>query len=107
MALYVGEAVRIRASAVDPETKVALDPPPTEAFVDFWLPGKTPQRDPEQRAAPDLTAVQMTYREATADFVLYQDTEGDLWVPGKWTYRVTVVGTSYRNWEYSTFALKP
>jgi hypothetical protein len=107
VALYLGEAVRIKTSAVDPETKLALDPPPGEAFVDFWLPGKSPTKNAVERATPDLSNQAMTYRAATADFILFQATESALWVAGKWTYRVTVVGTSFRNWEYATFALKP
>jgi hypothetical protein len=107
MALYVGEAVRIRASAVDPETKAPLDPPPTSAKVDFWAPGKNPAKDATVRSAPDVPNKPMEYRSATGDYVLYQETSGDPWVAGKWAYRVTIVGESYTNWEFGSFVLKP
>lgn len=105
MALYVGEAVRIRASAVDPETGLPLNPAPTAA-VDFWAPGKSPLRDAADRANPDLIGQGMSYRTATSDFILFQATTGPIWIPGKWTYRVTVTGAAYSNWEYGTFILK-
>lgn len=106
MALYVGEAVRIRALAVDPETDQPLDPPPLQAFVEFWGPGRNPVRDESVRDSPDIDDQLMTYRAETNDFILFQLTEGDPWEPGKWTYRVTIVGSTYRNWEYGTFSLK-
>ena len=107
MALYVGEAVRIRATAVDPETSLALDPPPLSAKVDFWLPGRNPIKDELVRASPDASDRAMTYRTATGDFVLFQETAGSPWIAGKWTYKVTITGTSYLNWEFGTFVLKP
>lgn len=107
MVLYVGEAVRIRVSALDPETGLSLDPPPTSASIDFWAPGRNPIRDPAVRGTPDVPHVAMTFRSTTDDYVLFQPTSGSPWVAGKWTYRVTVVGASYSNWEYATFVLKP
>lgn len=107
MVLYVGEAVRIRVSALDPETNLVLDPPPTSAKVDFWAPGRNPIRDPAVRATPDVPNAAMTYRATEGDFVLFQPTSGTPWTAGKWTYQVTVVGSSYSNWEYATFVLKP
>lgn len=107
MVLYVGEAVRIRVSALDPETGNPLDPPPTSAKVDFWAPGRNPIRDASVRGTPDVPNVAMAYRTATTDYVVFQPTSGNPWVAGKWTYRVTVVGNSYSNWEYATFVLKP
>ena len=100
MALYLGEAVRIRATATDPDTGLALDPAPTSASVDFWAPGV--DRKTED---PTIPGVAMSYRSEKSDFVLYQSTEGDPWVVGKWTYRVTVVGESYSNFEYDNFKL--
>lgn len=105
MALYVGEAVRIRATAVDPETGTPL-PAPIAATVDFWAPGKNPVKDPAVRDAPDVPAQAMTHRPDAGDFVLFQGTAGAPWVAGKWTYRVTVVGEAFSNWEYATFVLK-
>lgn len=107
MALYVGEAVRIRASAVDPETGLPLDPAPVQALVDFWAPGRVPTKDELVRQEPDIAGKVMTQRPETQDFILIQHTKGAPWVAGKWTYRVTVVGHSYDNWEYGTFSLKP
>lgn len=106
MVLYVGEAVRIRASAVDPETLQPLDPPPMAASVDFWGPGKNPRTDPEVRGAPDIGNRTMTYRELEGDFILFESTEGAQWSAGKWTYRVRIEGQTYQNWEYGTFTLK-
>lgn len=104
MALYVGEAVRIRASALDPETKEALDPPPSSARVDFWAPGKNPSRDPLVRPDPDQGPVSMAYIVEQQAFVTFVLTTG--WEPGRWSYRVTVVGDRYENWEFGTFKLK-
>lgn len=101
MALYLGEAVRIRAAATDPETKAPLDPPPTSAVVDFWAPGQNSRTD-----TPTISGVAMTYRADKQDFVLYQATSGTEWVVGKWTYKVTITGDAYTNWEYANFALK-
>lgn len=101
MALYLGEAVRIRASATDPESGAALDPPPTSAAVDFWAPGVD-----RKEAEPTIPGVAMTYRTEQNDFVLFQATAGPSWTVGKWTYRVTVQGEAFSNWEYGTFALK-
>lgn len=106
MVLYVGEAVKIRASAVDPETEVPLDPAPTGAVVAFWAPGRNPVRDPSVRDTPDLADQAMVYRVEEQDFIHFQDTSGAAWTAGKWTFRVTVQGTTYTNWEYSTFSLK-
>lgn len=98
MTLYVGDALRIVVSATDPETSLPLSPAPTGAQVDFWAPGVD-----RKKSAPTRTAVAMAYRTATKDFALFQDTTG--FAPGKWTFRVTVTGTTYSNFEYSTFKL--
>lgn len=100
MALYLGEAVRIRATATDPDTGSLLDPPPTSAHVDFWAPGVDRKTN-----APTISGQAMSYRSAENDFVLYQDTQGTPWVAGKWVYRVTVVGDSFSNFEYDSFRL--
>lgn len=101
MALYLGEAVRIRASATDPETGLALDPPPVEAVVDFWAPGLDRKVDD-----PTFSGVVMSYRTEQKDFILFQSTTGDGWIPGKWIYRVKVTGDSFENFEYANFTLK-
>ena len=108
MALYVGEAVRIRVDALDPETGEPLSPAPTSAVVDFWAPGKDPVKNLADRGSPDVQNQTMTYRSTEDDFVLYQDTSGGApWVDGKWTFRVTVTGATYTNWEFGSFKLKP
>lgn len=104
MALYVGEAVRIRASALDPETQLALDPPPQSATVSFWGPDKDPKKDPSVRAVPDVGPIAMT--ASGAEFTAFVSTAGNPWVPGKWSYRVTVVGDAFENFEFGTFKLK-
>lgn len=101
MALFLGEAVRIKAKATDPETGLSLDPAPSTATVDFWAPGLDRKVDD-----PTIAAVPMTYRSVTDDFILYQPTQGGSWAAGKWHYRVTVTGDVYTNWEYSAFTLK-
>lgn len=101
MTLYLGEAVRILAVPTDPETGLPLNPPPTGATVDFWAPGLDRKVD-----APTISAVPMTFRSATGDFILFQDTAGANWVLGKWVYRVTVQGATFRNFEYASFSLK-
>lgn len=100
MTLYVGEAVRILAKATDPESSLPLDPAPTSAVVDFWSPDQDRQVD-----TPIISDVAMTYRSATNDFVLFQSTSGEPWVAGKWVFRVTVTGSTYQNWEISSFKL--
>lgn len=105
MALYLGEAVRLRATATDPETGLPLTP--TGASVDFWAPGKNPIKDPDVRAFPDVGNQPMVWRPETQDFVLVASTTGPAWTAGKWTYRVTVQGEAFSNWEFSTFTLKP
>lgn len=106
MALYVGEAVRISAEALDPDGRSPLDPPPLSAHVEFWAPGRNPVRDPDVRGTPDVAAQPLTRDDVTGVWALYQSTDGAPWVAGKWTYRVTVVGSAYENWEYASFSLK-
>lgn len=103
MVLYLGEAVKIVASASDPESGAPLDPPPSSAFVDFWGPGVNRRTE-----SPTISRVSMTYRTGTKDFVLVQNTAPMVdprWIAGKWTYRVTMVGL-FSNFEYATFTLK-
>lgn len=106
MALYVGEAVRIRASALDPETREPLTPRPISAHVHFYHPDKNPARDPEVRDDSDFGPIEMGWREATQDFAVFVSTDGSGWVPGRWSYRVTVQGNAYENFEFGTFRLR-
>lgn len=101
MVLYVGDSLRIVVGTTDPESGLPLDPQPVSAFVDFWAPGVD-----RKTSSPTLSAIAMTYRSPTQDFVLYQSTGGATpWTAGKWTFRVTVTGSTYENHEYSTFKL--
>lgn len=116
MALYVGEAVRIRASALDPETQAPLDPPPQSATVSFWGPDRNPVKEVELRNDPDYGPFDMVapgqtspngFVNDSADFIAFVSTsEPNPWEAGKWTYRVTVVGNAFENFEFGTFKLK-
>lgn len=105
MALYVGEAIRIRVEPIDPDTNQPLDPPPSSAEVSFWAPGRNPAKDPTVRATPDYGPFDMGAYDAELNgFTFYIETEG--WTEGKWSYQVKIVGaSSLDNWEYSTFKL--
>lgn len=118
MALYTGEAVRVRAQIIDPDTNAPFvvaegDPDPT-AELELWAPGRNPARDPDVRPTPDHSG-SMEYRPETSDFILFVHTRGGgvepdptglKWEPGKWSFRVTVEGNVFTNWEYGTFSLK-
>lgn len=119
MALYAGEAVRIRAEVIDPDTDATLVVAEGEAnpsaTIKLWAPGRNPARDPSVRATPDHGPNPMTYREAEGDFIVFvhtrgtgisQDPMGDKWEHGKWSFRVEVTGNVFTNWEYGTFTLK-
>lgn len=111
MVLYVGEAVTIVASAVDPLRGDANIVDAT-AVVDFYAPGKDPKGNPDDRS-PDKPPVGMSYvadavvklgsSAVTGAYVGYVDTAG--WEPGKWSYKVTLSGT-YESWEYGSFTLR-
>lgn len=122
MALYAGEAVRVRAEIIDPDTNAPFvvaegDPNPT-ATIELWAPGKNPARDPDVRSNPDHGPASMDYRPETSDFIVFVHTRGpgigpdqsatpgDKWEPGRWSFRVTVEGNVFTNWEYGTFSLK-
>lgn len=120
MALYAGEAVRVRAQIMDPDTDAPFvvaegDPNPT-ATLELWAPGKNPAKDPAVRPDPDHGPDDMDYRPEESDFVLFvhtrgagmgPDPTGDKWEPGKWSFRVRVTGNVFTNWEYGTFTLRP
>lgn len=106
MALYVGEAVRIRAVANDPDTGEVLDPPPSAVYVELWKPERNPASDPSVRATPDVPRVDMDYRADENDFIVFVSTEGTPWEPGRWSFRVTIEGDDYTNWEYGSFRLR-
>lgn len=92
---HVGETVRLRAKATDPETFEVL--PEGTAQVEWWAPGADRTGDPASVTTP------MSWRTAEQDYVVYQQTDG--WVPGRWTYKVTVTGTQYSNVRISTITL--
>lgn len=104
MALYAGEAVRIRAVANDPDTGEPLDPAPTAVFVELWKPDRNPSSDPSVRSTPDEPRIDMTHRVEEDDFIVFVSTEG--WEPGRWSFRVTIEGDDYTNWEYGSFRLR-
>lgn len=118
MALYAGEAVRVRAQVIDPDTEATLvladgEPAPT-ATIDLWSPGNDPARDTDRRSNPTHSG-SMTYRAEKGDFIAYVSTEGDgidesatpgtPWEAGRWFYRVSVTGQAFTNWEYGNFRL--
>ncbi len=107
MPLFAGEAVRIRAQAIDPVTKKPLVPAPNRAEVAFWSPTQgDPSRNPGIRSTPAVGPVEMTYRSTENDFVAHQSTGGATpWQPGRWFYRVTIFGDSYLNFEFGSFRL--
>ena len=83
MVLYAGEAVRVRAEVLDPDTGAPLvlredDPIPT-ATIKLWGPGKNPARDPTIRNSPDHGPRWMTYRTEHRDFVIFIHTREGSW----------------------------
>lgn len=106
MASYVGESIGVRGTATDPFSGAALTGPDYSASADFWVPGGNPRTDESLRATPDVTNVAMAWDSALGAFVAYVQTDVAPWVAGKWSYRVTITGVNYTNWEYGTFSLK-
>lgn len=119
MALYAGEAVRVRARLIDPEINGPFvvrdeDPDPT-AKLWLWAPGKSPRNNLDHRQDHDHGPEDMEYRPETNDFILFVHTrgegmgpsEGEKWQSGRWSFRVEVTGNAFRNWEYGTFNLRP
>ena len=120
MALYAGEAVRVRAEIIDPDTDqtfvVAEGESNPSATIKLWAPGKNPVKDPGIRDSPDHGPDNMDYRESVGDFIVFvhtrgsgisPDPTGEKWEPGKWSFRVEVTGNVFTNWEYGTFTLRP
>lgn len=101
MAIYVGEAVAIRAQATHPFTKDQITD--LTGSVDVYDPSKDPKASPTDRSAPNATAT-MTYDAASEGYVAFVLTTG--FVPGKWTYRVHLTGGGFDNFEFGTFTLK-
>lgn len=106
MVLYLGEAVQVRAIALDPATRDPLDPPPLESWVRWWRPGRNPVRDPTLRGSPDFGPRAMLYREARQDWVAYEPTDVLGWEAGRWTYEVRMIGTNFTNFEYGTVMIR-
>lgn len=120
MALYAGEAVRIRAQVTDPDTQApfVLDEDGSiSATLELWSPGKNPAKDPEIRDAPDHGPAPMgEFRPEQSDFVVFvhtrgagieADPTGAKWEPGKWSFRVRITGNAFVNWEYGSFTIRP
>lgn len=84
MALYRGETVRVVAVPKDPDTLDPLDPLPARAWVDLWRPGVD-----RTQQVPTIPNVEMTRDEENQRFYADLDTNGQQWMPGTWTYRVT------------------
>lgn len=94
---HVGETIRLRAKATDPETLAVLTP--TSAVVEWWGPGV------DRTASLPAVTSNMGWRVTEQDFVLYQATDG--WPPGRWTYKVSVTGTQYTNVSVGAITLNP
>ena len=106
MTIYVGEGITVLGAAVNPVSGLVISDALAE--VEFYAPGKTPQRVVADRIA-DFGPVAMTFQSTVANkdgtfgaYVGFVDTTG--WVAGKWSYRVKLSG-SYGSWEFGTFAL--
>lgn len=113
MTSYTGETVGIKCDARDPFTGAHLTNASYVATVDFYTPVKAPKTNLTDRAAPDVADISMTYDATVANkdgtlgaWILYQSTLGAPWIPGKWSYRVTVIGGNYDNFEFGAFTLK-
>lgn len=100
MALYVGEAVTIKATATDPLRNTVISD--ATAVCDFYAPGKDPKGVPADRTV-DKPQITLTFDAALGVYLGYANTAG--WVPGKWSFKVTLSG-SYQSWEFGTFTLK-
>lgn len=101
MALYIGEAVAIRAVATNPFTEEELTG--LTGTVETFNPTKDPKNVPGDRTTPHATHA-MTYDANAGGYVAYVPTTG--YVAGKWSYRVHLTGGAYDNWEYGSFSLK-
>lgn len=106
MTIYVGEALVIVAAAVNPLSGAVITDATAE--VDFFAPGKSPARVVADRLI-DQGPYPLAFDGSVANkdgtlgaYVGYIDTDG--WQPGKWTYRVALVG-AYNTWEYATVTL--
>lgn len=102
MAIYVGEAITIKASALNPATGLPITD--ASAVAEFYAPGKDPKNNPADRQTdrPDATLTYDPIQEAYVGFV-----STDSWESGKWSYRVRITGPLYDSWEYGAFTLKP
>lgn len=96
----------IKCDARDPFTAAQLTDDDYVATADFYTPGKAPKTDLVDRADPDVANVPMSYDATVGSWILHQSTAGGPWIAGKWSYRVTVIGGDYDNFEFGTFTLK-
>ena len=108
MVLYLGETVRVVATALDPETSLPIDPVPTEAVAGLFAPSTgDPRLDPSLRSTPDETAT-LTYDTETQRFVANVNSAGFAkQESGTWFLMITVTGALYSNFEFGRFKLKP
>jgi hypothetical protein len=102
VAIYVGEAITIKADAVNPSTGQPISD--ATAVAEFYAPGKDPKNIPEDRTT-DKPNVTLTYDFLQNAYVGFVSTEN--WESGKWSYRVRITGALYDSWEYGAFTLKP
>ena len=106
MAIYVGEAVTVLCTAIDPTTGLAIST--ADAEVEFYAPPKNPPKVPADRTS-DHGPFAMTWTpdvvnkdESLGAYVVFADTTG--WLPGKWFYKTTLSG-AFESWEYANFTL--
>lgn len=101
MATYEGEVVVIFATATHPISKDAIESLTGE--VHFYVPGKRPASVPADRTS-DQGPYAMAWDASLAGYVAYVPTTG--WEPGRWSYRVSLTGGDFANWEYGTVTVK-
>lgn len=100
MPLYAGEAVVIKASALDPVKGEMITDAAGEVLL--YAPPKNPKAVPADRVH-DGDPIPMTYEAEIERYVAYVDTTG--FAAGKWFYKVTLTGL-YDTWEFGSFTLK-
>jgi hypothetical protein len=109
MAIFVGEGMTIVCAASDPSTQTPITA--ATAVVDFFAPGKNPvsnvgDREPDKGPLPMTFDPDVVNKDGTKGaYIALVDTSGAGWVPGKWTYRVTI-SDALDSWEYATVTLK-
>lgn len=102
MAIYVGEAVAVRAQATNPFTKAPIID--LTGVAEFYAPGRDPKKVPADRATPD-DSVSVAYDASAEGYLAFWPTAGK--DPGKWTVRIHLTGGDYDNFEFGTVTLVP